>query len=1088
MEWKTALFVILLGCGELSWATPEDVNVLIPLEFRNLSSRGLVYQGEEITPEEAVNLYHQGVDLDRLNPREGTDVWKNEVGHPLDPQDDSMLLDPSREAEFLSTSMQIPGTIELTVQQKDAFGVPHIYVVRVGRKTHSISLRKAMLRKIGHTIPPGQHVKKLKIRLRASSSLKRNKFLKKVMWQNLAASPSRWISNFYGIQKVKVKNAAGEFVERERYLFLPSGIHNTHPQAKELAAVNPEETLLEFQDIFVYPITNNNILDLGLGFYSQSINQDLRLLNAVILVYALTDVPESINKFSWHVGRIKDRFLVLPYEEYPYYSKQYRPNYEDALWIMRRIAQLDRGDFEEMLQTSPYPGEISAVIQEKLIARRNHLVKILNLKCGSTESPENCAIIPHKDPRQMNSENITEGIVTKDFWEGYGSRFAHDAMESPLSGTEVFAFFKSKGLSILLNNFVHEINRKLSVFDLESKWRERQLEIFEEKINAFIKTGKPQKTPLGLWMKPTINGRVIFGRDVVIGPYLGIGHDSNIHLVDTFGFAFDTGIWGELEGLTEKLAINIKGNVFFSRNYAHVKPIKSIKKSFSEPLRHILVIFYKKKTARLLNEVLENPEGSSEENSRRKERIKSALKTFSNSFQVGESLIISDIIGGQVGAVGRYGLDGHFGLQGQVDTGQRVINRLHIYRADKNTIHVYKDRGNLRSLRLALSLRNYIPIIGVSLDINSGKAKTLYHRLDINSNEIENPFFMDNIRNLKNILSSGSLEMFHDSPITIEHHFSEKISSFQLLAYKRTKLKSKDRIAIIHPNGEKLEFLQGKTGRRKGRDLQSFGLEIIDETLDEVLKRDLVFKVANNNDPGNTFKGRSQYRLIKFDSLVSQEGPIERLDEKFMHVNYRWKGHGMSARDSQKLIDKINNMFSYEFFNPLVLSGSKKMMYYVVDLNIFVYEPAIDYFLSIEKKRAEQLFNYYSKIKKGHPFFNNLVQYFDRNRKKCIEKKLGKEVEKALNPCIKVLSLVEKYVKSTSGLIAFLGGPENFRMEAQIAGHREGDELTYESISSNVFGEAGAARPLGPLNHVLRHPDFYMLEGEFFIYWLMMRL
>lgn len=73
-------------------------------------------------------------------------------------------------------------------------------------------------------------------------------------------------------------------------------------------------------------------------------------------------------------------------------------------------------------------------------------------------------------------------------------------------------------------------------------------------------------------------------------------------------------------------------------------------------------------------------------------------------------------------------------------------------------------------------------------------------------------------------------------------------------------------------------------------------------------------------------------------------------------------------------------------------------------------------------------------------------------------------------------------------LITLFGSRENFRVEGQILGYREGDEGAYDPIRSNVLGEVGGPKIYGPITEILRHSDFQMSRGEFFIFWLMSQL
>lgn len=1066
-------WLTLLLLGRMAW--PDNTNVFIPLEFRNTASGDLVYQGDQISPEDAINLHHEGVDLAKLDPRKGTDIWRDEVGGPL--VEDTLNLDVEREVKFLKTSMRVSGTVEFTVQQDNS-----VYVVRVSRKIHNVLLRKAMLRKIGHIIPHSRVLPRLRVRFE-DGAFARNQFLKKDLWGNLFTNPARWIRNFYKIHQEQVRALNGKMVTREKFLFLPRGIDQEHPEAEQLARVNPLETLLEFQDVLVYPISNHStIMDLSLGFYGSDYNKNLRLLNSVVLPYSLTDVPESINKFTWHLGRVQENILVLPYEEYNH-AQQYHPNYEDALWIMNRIAQLERKDFVEIVDSAQYPEELVPIIREKLISRRNHLVKHLNL--GYPD-------LFHWESGFLNSANVVNGVVQKEFWPGHASRFVHSEVDSPLSGTEVLHFMGSKTISNVIRNFMNTINEQLQAFDLPAAWQERY---FDQLFQQFFETGELQNAPLGIWTHPTLNGQLIFEREVVLGTYMGVGGredgmDRMINLADTFGFAVAGGVIGLLEGIPLKHLVHINGNVFLSRNYTHLKPLNNIKESLKKPPRHILVGLYRNETVQVLNELLDGKLDELDEK-QREEKIKSALASFKKDFRVGESLIITDTLGGGIGAVGRYGLLDNLHLQARISDHQIVIGRLHIQRADEHTIHIYRDYGNYNSLRLAFDMDGHLPMVGLSVEVNNGRAKTLYHHLNINPDESENPFLIDNIRNLKNVLLTGSLEMFQANPVILEHHFHEKVSHFRLFSYRRTSLNNRDRIVITHPNGEKAEFMRGSRGHRTGKDWQGLGVDTVNAVIREQLDRDdNVLNIVGNNDPGDSFQGSSRYRLINMDTLITRSEQGEQtLTESFVHINHRWKGWSLSRSSANDIIQEINTRFEFEFFNPRVLSNTQNILLYLIDLKIFVYEPAIEFLLQTSKERAAGLFAYYAKDEKHlHLILDAIVDDFESKRKKCREMRSGNEVEQAIQPCVQMVDLVENYVRHTNGLIAFFGGRENFRMEAQILGYRKGDESAFDPINSNVFGEIGAAKPIGPLWHVLSNPDFRIPPGEFFLYWLMTKL
>ncbi len=86
---------------------------------------------------------------------------------------------------------------------------------------------------------------------------------------------------------------------------------------------------------------------------------------------------------------------------------------------------------------------------------------------------------------------------------------------------------------------------------------------------------------------------------------------------------------------------------------------------------------------------------------------------------------------------------------------------------------------------------------------------------------------------------------------------------------------------------------------------------------------------------------------------------------------------------------------------------------------------------------------------------------------------------------MKALSQSE-YKLNLNGLVALMGGTENIFVNSRIDGFREGDEDGDKSLISNSLGEFGSPNILGPVVQLQRQTE--MIEGEFFIYWMMKRL
>lgn len=69
---------------------------------------------------------------------------------------------------------------------------------------------------------------------------------------------------------------------------------------------------------------------------------------------------------------------------------------------------------------------------------------------------------------------------------------------------------------------------------------------------------------------------------------------------------------------------------------------------------------------------------------------------------------------------------------------------------------------------------------------------------------------------------------------------------------------------------------------------------------------------------------------------------------------------------------------------------------------------------------------------------------------------------------------------------SLVGGEENLFVNSRIDGFREGDEKGDMPIIGDSLGEFGSRNTLGPI--VQQQNENQMLEGEFFIYWMMQRL
>ena len=303
------------------------------------------------------------------------------------------------------------------------------------------------------------------------------------------------------------------------------------------------------------------ILDLSSGQMVADVILGRRVLNAVMVPFSLADISESINDFRWHACRIENHQVYLPYDG----AQEFSTTYSDARWITRRIAQLSRPDWSEILSVAGFPDGVRDLVLEKLISRRNSLMECLGM--GSATHFYVNSDVNYGDV-------VRNGKVIKADWPLYGTDFSGDDPESPVDGKEIFALFQSKVFSNVLFNFVDWVNRnKMPRTQLDKEIVDHQIDLAAKQFAEFIGTGEVTETPLGFWSTPYHNVNLIASRDVVAGSYLG--SENTVQLADTVGINMATGLYVGVDGLPGKLGVNGRGQVFFTKTFTKTRAGKA---------------------------------------------------------------------------------------------------------------------------------------------------------------------------------------------------------------------------------------------------------------------------------------------------------------------------------------------------------------------------------------------------------------------------------------------------------------------------------------------------------------------------------
>lgn len=1014
----------------------------VPRDGSRGAAADLVLDGRVLTPDEADQLRLKGTDLSALDPQD-SDIWSAKPQPSVLPALD--VKSTGETFEYLDIVASPLGMFRFTVTKKDATGVPRTYTIVLSKKVHNVLLRQGLLRKLGYQVPDVKRLRTFTVRFSGAAS--KMGFIDAIRGQIMLADPNRWALN------ADDKNAIDALM----------------------------------QDAVIVG-GDNHIYNLADGLIPSEVILGRRVMNALLLPYNLVDVPESVNLFTWHPGRITNDMIYLPYDD----SEDFFPSYDDARWIAKRIAKLTRADFEQVVTGADLPSEVAALMTEKIVARRNMLTGYFNLGAPALSF----------NPSISKGTALVNGKLTKQEWPGYGSRFAFGDPVAPLSGSEIRAFFKSRAFGTMVDNLITQFNLNvIPKTDINQKIYDRQVQLAQERFLHYLKTGENKKTPFGFWSTPMFNGNLIVSRDVVTGSYLGT--DNLVQLADSFGFSVEGGLFIGIDGLPTRLGAGAQAKLSFTRTYTHIKPIKSVKAALKEPYRNMAVPLLKKDFAATLDKAIATG-GKADEASMK--ALTEAMEEFKKQLAVGDSLLISDSVSGLGGITASYGLEKNLSVHASLAASQVFIRRLHIFRKDADTIQVYRDPAEYNVLQASIGFDAYIPVFQIHFARKKGEAKTFFYELNVKPDLEENPGAIANIKALRSLLVTNSTDAVEglQKPFRIEHNFLEKESGGHFLLWRWLDFEANDRIRAIHPGGQWKDFLYWSEAKVKGKSYEALSTDILSRILEEV-SGDVSISTPGSGEPGSGIFGNSVSRRAAFEAELLHSPSKYGIGEQYVDISYEWKGWEISRKDLEKIIKDISTKFSFQFYPPQSLQQTKKVQLYSVQLKMSVYQAGIDFLSKIPVKRFrdtltrenkyERFPEQYTCLGRG-PKCERAIQERERNQKlseqalrkfesaqkKYMKAKAAGDINEAAKQGLRMISATES-VLSSKGFIELIGGQQNIFVQSAIQGFRVGDEAGDTALISSTLGQIGSAKRNGPLRFV--QENLGMTQSEFFVYWLL---
>lgn len=1029
----------------------------------------VVYQQKILTPDELHNLQDK-LDISDLDPDSSTDYWRPSKTYEAVAQINDLNLSENTTFVYTGHLDSRVGRAQVSVQAKDLNGVVKNYIINASVKNHSILMKKAFLKKLGYQVENLQYYKKLNLKFLNHSEMQ--EFLENFESDTLKKS-ELWIVDPTIVEHIKNKN----------YVI--------------------EDLNLILQDVLVLPIPK--IQDLSIAVHSE-ISVGSRFINALLLVEHLFDLPEdmNINAYEWQKAQLAQNGVYLSSDS----IGDLKPSREDVRWLLKKIAKLNKKDFNDVIEFSQMPKEEKLLFEQKLISNRNHLMKLFDVESPALKFDSNISYGERLKDGKLVVENTTESKAQNS--EAHAERFAWGDPPSIINPKEAWSIFKSKFYSSVISSKIAEFNANiLKPTNVTQKIFEHQLKNAEQQFVQLITTGHTDKIHFGMYVIPTTRANLILSRDLVIGSYMGT--NNRIQVVDNFGFAFSKGLFIGFDGIQPpQLNVYAGTSLSYMRSFAHIHPTKNAVSALTTPYQNMIVPFYEYLARRSLDKVLET---NSMQNSNSEDNLKefqNIIKAFDEHLNVGDSLVITDSINLGANFNVSYPLAQSFSAQAQIsDSEVLVLKRIHIFHRDRNQIQVFIDSGAQNILGFNISLNKYkVQVVSLGLSRGAGNSKTDYYNLDYFADQNTQDYkeIKNKIKIIRDLMFTHNLDSLQDQykPTHLEHDFNQKAFDFSFLFFKFRSQKTFDQLKIKYPNQYQENLAFKNLGTRSGPNYESLVVDSLQNYIQDRLKNpNAVISDPSSGDPGDSIYGSSVKKEItaeaKLNPNISDHSDM--FSEVFAQIKYSYKGWNMKREEMLQVFNDFKANFHFPFIWQLNLNDTQEVQFYNLGLEVRVYQTGIDNLARIGELESKKMFLDSSslseekvwKLSRGsqqyrydaEKFRTKLWREFVQAQKEYHKSLKNHDTEEALTACLKMLDYTENIFSGTD-LINLVGGYKHIMITPFLEGLRKGDELGELKAPLNSFGMLSTEKSKGPfryLQNILQMP-----EGEFFSYWMINHL
>jgi hypothetical protein len=797
-----------------------------------------------------------------------------------------------------------------------------------------------------------------------------------------------------------------------------------------------------------------------------------RELRALVVAYAITDLGESIGQADWSVGRVEAGQVLLPSDQ----PGRFSCTLQDAQWILGSVARLTRKDFVDIADEGHFPPAVAALAVEKMIARRDYLMKLFEVKTENLPFDSKVSLPP----------DLREGRLLRQDWPGYASRFSFGEEEAPL--TDLGYVIAAEAESGALSDLVSLANSQIPALSIDSQTTTHIQELSNRLFDNYLASnGQEQRIPLEAWSKPLVGGGLVLSRDIVLGNYLGV--ENRVQLADTIGYVTQAGFVIGVDGLPTLISVNgvIQGAI--TRTYTHLKPLVSAKQQLKEPIRNLLVPWLKKRTADRL-ERLASIDAQRLDPDHVKKELETDLQDLKSALGKGESLIITTSISGSAGLGVGVGLNAiHTTASGQISKPEVKVRRLHIRRIDEQTIQVFQDNGDTGGLQFSagVSLVNF-PVFSLSLRSNPGEARMKYDSVNIGGDLDKNPELLDHTAALASLLKTGSTEALRGPTkrprYEIRTDFRDSSRSVSFLQWHKRTLNTKETIQADRNDGGTARYIEVTEGSQSGRNLQALTTQGVNWLLNRLTAGKASVNFPASEDPGQSIGGKSKTRQATLQALAD-----DHLSEPLVRIMYRWDGWSAPRKDAENILNEIRDRYEDDAIYPdQVLDQVKRIKFYGISVSLDIQERGLKAMAEMPETQLKALLDRASLAhscdsdvgdQTACGAIDDYRSAWKRYQNLSKPENQAKLVDRG-ETLLKLASRAERFLPFDQ-LTALLGGEDRYYLHSTITGFRQGSEEGDSTISSSTLGKPRGTRRMGPVDEL--QAILGIDGGEFNGYW-----